>query len=93
MQQGEGMDGMTWREALNAAQRGIDEAHERRAEVFRAAHDAGLSLRQIADAVGSSAPTVQRIIGPSGGNGRNDALLDARVTTGLSLYKGASHVE
>jgi hypothetical protein len=74
----------TWREALKEAQAGIGKAEERRSEVFRAANDAGLSLRQIAGVVGVSAATVSRIIDRPDDE-RGD-ILDAPVgVTGLPI--------
>ena len=70
------MTGKTWRVELYAAHRDVAKAYARRREVFRAAHDAGLSLRQIADAAGMSFSTVHRIVGRGAGNGRDDSILD-----------------
>jgi hypothetical protein len=53
----------TWREALVSAFDGVDEAYARRARMAQAAYDAGLSFRQIGDAVGKAPATIHRIIG------------------------------
>lgn len=60
---GRSVDAPTWREALLEAFAAVDAAYERRAEVVIAAHDAGLSIRTIAEVVGTSATSVHRIIG------------------------------
>jgi hypothetical protein len=66
----------TWREALVDAHDGVDRAYERRREVFQAAYDAGLTMRDIGGAVGMSAANVNKIIGRQ--RGKNAAvLLDA----------------
>lgn len=53
----------TWRSALADAQRGIDHAYDRRRRIFQSAYDAGLTLGQIAEAVGLTAAGVHKIIG------------------------------
>jgi hypothetical protein len=53
----------TWRDALSHAQGQIAWAYERRARVFRAASDAGISYRDIGKATGLSAAGVAKIIG------------------------------
>lgn len=64
----------TWRDALLDAHSGINRARERRREVFQAAFDAGLSCRQIADAVGLTPQGVHKVIGVQGaGPGALDA--------------------
>jgi DNA-directed RNA polymerase specialized sigma24 family protein len=65
----------SWREALADAFGGVDRAYERRRQVVQAAYDAGLTFRQIGNAVGVSAATVHRIIGKQ--RGKSDDLLDA----------------
>lgn len=72
----------TWREALLAAFAGVDTAYARRAEVVKAAHDAGLSLRAIADVVGISAAGVHRIVGKMGSQPNAAALLDTPAALG-----------
>lgn len=57
------MPSPTWRELIADASVGIDEAKARRREVFRAAHAAGFSQREIAKAAGISASRVNTIIG------------------------------
>lgn len=53
----------TWRSALAEAQAQIANAYEQRQCWFKAAHDAGLSYRQIGEATGLSAAAVGKIIG------------------------------
>lgn len=69
-----GMCFMSWRDALQSAHRGIQVAQEHRQRVFRAAQAAGLSQRQIAEAVGISAAGVNRIVVP-----KKRASLDDRA--------------
>lgn len=54
---------LTWRDAIAAAQKGIDAAYEHRARLFRQAADAGLTRAEIAEASNLSAQGVQKIIG------------------------------
>jgi hypothetical protein len=53
----------TWREALIDAFEGVGAAYDRRRRIAQAAFDAGLTFRQIGEAVGMSAAGVQKIIG------------------------------
>lgn len=54
---------LTWRAALKDSHERIADAYEKRRRTFRAAADAGLSRREIGEAVGLSAAAVQKIIG------------------------------
>lgn len=63
----------TWREALADAQKGIDNAYERRKRVFQAAYDAGLTLAEIGEVVGLSAAGVHKIVGRQRGGVNLDA--------------------
>jgi DNA-directed RNA polymerase specialized sigma24 family protein len=56
----------TWRAALGDAHARIADAYETRARMFKAAHDAGLSYREIGEATGLSAAAVGKIIGKQG---------------------------
>ena len=53
----------TWREVLVDAQEGLDAAEKHRTAMIRAAHNAGLSLRQIGGVLGMSAAGVHRVTG------------------------------
>jgi DNA-directed RNA polymerase specialized sigma24 family protein len=53
----------TWRDALVDAQAGIARAYGHRARMFRAAHEAGLSYREIGEATGLSAAAVGKVLG------------------------------
>lgn len=64
----------TWREALVDACAGVTIAYDRRRRVIQSAYDAGLTFRQIANAVGMSPAAVHKIIGRQ--RGVPDALLD-----------------
>ena len=57
------MKQQTWREAIAEAQQGTTNAYEHRRNVFIAAHEAGLSYRQIADAAGITAQGVFKAVG------------------------------
>lgn len=66
----------TWRAAIADAQARIADAYAKRRLQFRAAHDAGLSYREIGEAAGLSAAAVGKIIG------RGKASLDSPVNEG-----------
>lgn len=53
----------TWREALQSAAHGIEAAYEHRRRVMQAAYDAGLTMKQIGNAMGLSPAGVNKIIG------------------------------
>ncbi|UTI65590.1 hypothetical protein NBH00_05115 [Paraconexibacter antarcticus] len=53
----------TWRAALADSHARIADAYAQRERIFRAAADAGLSRREIAEACGLTAAAVQKIIG------------------------------
>lgn len=57
---------MTWRERIQAAQDTVATAYEFREAEFKAAHASGLTLRQIAEAAGLTAPGVHKIVGKVG---------------------------
>jgi DNA-directed RNA polymerase specialized sigma24 family protein len=75
----------TWREALADAQAQIATAYERRAAMFRRAHEAGLSLREIGEATGLSAMGVHKIVGK-----QNRVSLDDQANTSLARPAGES---
>jgi AcrR family transcriptional regulator len=53
----------SWRDKIRDAAEGVERAYDTRRSVFKEASDAGLSMRQIADAAGISAAMVCRDIG------------------------------
>lgn len=65
----------TWRDALADAQAGIASAYGHRERIFRAAHEAGLSYREIGEATGLSAAAAWKVLGK-----RRRASLDSQVT-------------
>lgn len=68
----------TWRERIRAAADGVDTAYAFRCAEFTRAHDAGLSMRQIAEAAGLTASSVHKIIGNRGSNRVSlDEVVDA----------------
>lgn len=67
----------TWRAALGDAHARIADAYEKRARMFRAAHNAGLSYREIGEATGLSAAAVGKILGK-----QRRATLDSGVHDG-----------
>jgi len=67
----------TWRSVLKDSQERIAAAYDWRRRTFRAAHDAGLSYREISEAAGISPTAVGKIIG------RGKATLDSPVKTAL----------
>jgi hypothetical protein len=75
----------TWREALADAQAQIATAYERRARLFKRAHEAGLSLREIGEATGLSAMGVHKIVGK-----QNRVSLDDQADTSLARAAGES---
>lgn len=64
----------TWRAALGEAHGRIAAAYDYRARLFRKAHEAGLSYREIGEATGLSAAAVGKILGKQG-----KATLDSSV--------------
>ena len=69
----------SWEAALKAASTDVVRAEQDRARVFRAANEAGVSMRTIAKVVGSSAATVHRIIGLKA-RPDQDALLKSKAS-------------
>jgi DNA-directed RNA polymerase specialized sigma24 family protein len=53
----------SWRSALADSQKRIADAYERRASLFRRAHEAGLSYREIGEATGLSAAAIGKVLG------------------------------
>lgn len=64
----------TWRAAIDDAQKQIEWAYERRRRLFMAAHEAGLSFREIGEAAGMTAAGVHKIVGA-----KQRATLDSLV--------------
>lgn len=62
----------TWRDALADAQGRISGAYAYRARLFKQAHEAGLSYREIGEATGLSAAAVGKVLGK-----KNRATLDS----------------
>lgn len=56
----------TWRAALSDAHARIADAYEYRTRLFRKAHEAGLSYREIGEATGLSAAAVGKVLGKQG---------------------------
>jgi hypothetical protein len=75
----------TWREVLVDAFEGVDRAYEHRTEVVQAAHDAGLSLRQIGAVVGMSAAGINRMVRKRGH--QDDSIIDAPADLNGSAEK------
>lgn len=74
----------TWRAALADAQAQIGNAYEQRRRTFRAASDARLSYREIAEATGLSAAAVGKIIGR--GKTTLDSPAESAPSTGTDSH-------
>ena len=71
--QQEAQDRASWRAVITQAAAAVPAAYAHRQVTMRAAHNAGLSLRQIGEAAGLSTNAVSKIVGPVG---RKRASLD-----------------
>lgn len=70
----------SWRDALLSGQDGVTAAYDRRRAIFKAANEAGISMRAIAEVVGISPAGVNKVIGRKADRDVNDLLASpARV--------------